>query len=133
MGTRSSISLYKDGIVKTIYCHWDGYLYHNGRILVTSYNTIERVEELLSFGDCSSLDDDLAKCEFYGRDRNEKNTHCREYQVGQIEKVKQITNDESQEYDYLFFNGGWYFIGYCDIDDGIDFENWTPLTLNLCK
>jgi hypothetical protein len=133
MGTRSSISLYKDGIVKTIYCHWDGYLSNNGRILVTSYNTIERVEELLSFGDCSSLDEDLSKCEFYGRDRKEKDTQCREYQVGKIEKVKQITNEEGQAYDYLFFNGGWYFIGYCDIDDGIDFEDWTPLTLNLCK
>jgi uncharacterized cysteine cluster protein YcgN (CxxCxxCC family) len=130
MGTRSSINFYKDGIVKTIYCHWDGYLSNNGKILLSSYNTIERVEELLSFGDCSSLDDDLTKCEFYGRDRNEKDSGCREYQVGQIENVKKIPIEEAQEYNYLFFDDGWYFTGYLGADD---FETWTILTPNMCK
>lgn len=45
----------KDGSVKTIYCHFDGYLTWVGRILLESYNTEDRVRELLSLGDISSL------------------------------------------------------------------------------
>ena len=45
----------KDGSVKTIYCHFDGYLTWVGRILLESYNTEDRVHELLSLGDISSL------------------------------------------------------------------------------
>lgn len=133
MGTRSSISLYKDGIVKTIYCHWDGYLANNGRILIESYNTLEKVEHLLSYGDCSSLEPEIEKCEFYARDRNETGSECREYNVGEITRAKNVPVTEEQEYNYLFFEDGWYFTGYCDVGDGIDFENWTPLSLNLCK
>ena len=38
MGTRSTIALeYADGTVHQVYCHWDGYLEHNGRILQEHY------------------------------------------------------------------------------------------------
>ena len=34
MGTRSTIALeYADGTVEQVYCHWDGYVSHNGLIL----------------------------------------------------------------------------------------------------
>lgn len=133
MATRSTISFYKEGIVKTIYCHWDGYLSHNGIILLQHYNTIEKIEELFSFGDCSSLDEEISKCEFYARDRNETGTECREYNVGSVTNVKQIEREESEEYDYLFYDNCWHFIGYSDVGDGIGFDEWTILTPNLCK
>lgn len=56
MSTNSSIRIKrKDGTQTGIYCHWDGYIEHNGVILQLAYNTAEKVEELLKLGDISSL------------------------------------------------------------------------------
>ena len=58
MSTRSRIGmLMPDGKVKSIYCHWDGYPEGVGRKLQKYYTTPEKVEELLSLGDISSLGD----------------------------------------------------------------------------
>jgi len=56
MGTRSRIGLALglDKIV-SVYCHYDGYIEHNGRKLVENYNTKELVEDLINGGDMSSL------------------------------------------------------------------------------
>jgi len=56
MGTRSRIGLAlgPDQIV-SVYCHYDGYIEHNGRKLVENYNTKELVEDLINGGDMSSL------------------------------------------------------------------------------
>lgn len=51
MSTRSLIAIKQtDGTVKSIYCHWDGYVSHNGRLLIEHYATPEAVEELLALG-----------------------------------------------------------------------------------
>jgi len=56
MGTRSAIGFVEyDGSVVGIYCHWDGYLEHNGRILVEHYNDTYKALELIELGDISSL------------------------------------------------------------------------------
>lgn len=57
MGTRSRIGLAlgPDQIV-SVYCHYDGYIQHNGRKLVELYNTQEFVETLIDGGDMSCLD-----------------------------------------------------------------------------
>jgi len=56
MGTRSRIglALATDHIV-SVYCHYDGYIQHNGRKLVENYNTQELVEDLINGGDMSCL------------------------------------------------------------------------------
>lgn len=56
MGTTSKIAIkHKDGSIDSIYCHWDGYLSHNGYILQNFYNTVEKVTKLIQLGDLSSL------------------------------------------------------------------------------
>lgn len=56
MGTRSDIIVRRtDGSWKRIYCHWDGYLEHNGKILFEHYNSQELAEALVAPGDLSSL------------------------------------------------------------------------------
>ncbi len=56
MGTRSDIIVEGgDGKFRRIYCHWDGYLSHNGRILFDHYTTQAKVEALVALGDLSSL------------------------------------------------------------------------------
>ena len=56
MGTRSRIGIeMPDHSVVSAYCHWDGYVEHNGRILVQHYQNREDVQELIDGGSMSSL------------------------------------------------------------------------------
>jgi hypothetical protein len=104
MGTRSTIALeYADGTVGQIYCHWDGYLDHNGMILYANYEDPFKVRELLDNGDMSSLDRTVEGCTFY-KDRGEvcpqtmfKN--CADY----------TDNHAYEEYEYILRkDGNWY-------------------------
>ena len=47
MSTRSSIAVKTADGIKSIYCHWDGYVDHNGRILKEFYSTDEKVNQLM--------------------------------------------------------------------------------------
>ena len=56
MATRSTIALeFADGTVEQIYCHWDGYLENNGRILYEHYSDPFKLRDLIDLGDISSL------------------------------------------------------------------------------
>ena len=54
MGTRSRIGVMHGDKVKSIYCHWDGYLAHNGAILQEHYDSA-KANHLVAMGDMSSL------------------------------------------------------------------------------
>jgi hypothetical protein len=56
MGTRSRIGIeLPDHTVVSVYCHWDGYVDHNGRVLVEHYMNRDSVKELIDGGSMSSL------------------------------------------------------------------------------
>ena len=55
MGTRSTIAIEKDGKVKAMYCHYDGYLEYNGKMLFDYYDSEEEAEALVNNGYASSL------------------------------------------------------------------------------
>ena len=56
MATRSTIALeFADGTVQQVYCHWDGYLENNGRILYEHYSDPFKLRDLIDLGDISSL------------------------------------------------------------------------------
>jgi hypothetical protein len=62
MGTRSDIIVHcTDGKWRRIYCHWDGYLEHNGRILFDHYTGQKKVEQLIALGDLSSLGQSIGR------------------------------------------------------------------------
>ena len=44
-----------DHSVVSVYCHWDGYPEHNGKILVEHYQNREDVQDLIDGGGISSL------------------------------------------------------------------------------
>ena len=112
MSTNSTINiLNEDGTVDSIYCHWDGYLEHNGKLLQEFYNTEAKVRELLAPGDLSTLgttvgskhdfeDRGVTSCKYYGRDRGELDVGMQNF-----ENVDCVKN--CQEYDYLFRDGSW--------------------------
>ena len=117
MATRSAIAVSHGGVIKAIYCHWDGYLEHNGRILLKHYNS-PKTNQLISMGDLSCLgreigeqqdfDDDSNSdwCKFYARDRGEDPAdwsvfHSREEYVSEM-------GAGGCDYFYLMDNGIWY-------------------------
>ena len=56
MSTRSVIGiLNEDATVTSIYSHYDGYPEHNGYFLKKYFDTTEKVQNLISNGDISSL------------------------------------------------------------------------------
>ena len=128
MATRSAIAI-KHGrnTIKSVYCHWDGYPEHNGRILEEYYTTPFIVNELINMGPISSLGATIGKkvefdatpeyiqndfemaisyqCVFYNRDRGE-NTSFRTFKT-EADFVEHYDN-VGAEYYYLFDNGVWY-------------------------
>ena len=124
MGTRSTIAIQnEDGTVTGIYCHWDGYLSYNGRILAENYTDEAKVRELIALGDISSLGAEIGtKHDFnvwpgvtnaYARDRGETDVDART-----CHNWRQFVSENGQEYDYLFTPGaGWQVRTYNGIYD----------------
>lgn len=118
MGTRSRIGIkLDDGMVKHIYCHWDGYISNNGDILFNHYKNKDKVMKLIDLGDISSLNKevDIPKgkthtfdnpCEdvtiAYGRDRKDTGVDPI------ITTEKKFWEDYIEEYGYLYDNGKWF-------------------------
>ena len=62
MATRSTIAkLGKNGIIKAVYCHSDGYLEHVGKVLNEHYKDKSKVDELLAHGDLSTLNQNIGE------------------------------------------------------------------------
>jgi len=69
MGTRSMIAIQnpysKD--VRAVYCHWDGYLEHNGSLLHKHYSNSSKVNNLIALGDISSLRPEIGEKHAFSR------------------------------------------------------------------
>ncbi len=66
MGTRSAIGIIGNESVRGIYCHWDGYIEHNGQILNRFYPTANLVNALIEQGDLSSLGSEIGTKHQFG-------------------------------------------------------------------
>lgn len=103
MSTRSTVSLLtKENTVKSIYVHWDGYLSHNGKILLSEYQNYEDVLRLVSYGSRSTLPK-LSELEPDG----ENDSSCTTYS-NIIQWHSRMINGDRQEYNYIFVFGCWY-------------------------
>jgi len=115
MATRSNIGiLNSDGTVDYIYCHFDGYLEYNGKILNEHYSEEGSVWGLMALGDLSILGPELGEkqdfegsrnknwCLAYGRDRGKKVEHKR------CSYEHYTKSEDLEEYIYLYTPGeGW--------------------------
>ena len=134
MGTRSRIGVMHGDKLKSVYCHWDGYLSHNGRILQDHYDSA-KANHLVSLGNISSLrpeigvvhpfstwDTDMSPAEyeaqfanmttFYGRDRGESGV---DFTVDQSYD-EFLSKDYDYEYYYIMNDGVWYVGVAYDVD-----------------
>jgi hypothetical protein len=146
MGTRSLIAVVHGNNYKTVYCHWDGYLSYNGRILQEHYDS-PKANNLVALGNISSLgpelgekhpfskfDTDMPDAEFenkygnmttfYGRDREEEGqefvTHTSK------EKLVEHFNKSWCEFAYIMQDGVWYVMFQGD-------DNFYLLSKELAK
>ena len=125
MATRSTIALeFADGTIGQVYCHWDGYLSHNGKILFENYSNPFILRDLIDLGGLSSLRPAIGTkhafsqfdvkaeevesfkkltenmCTFYGRDRGEGEsaaTYFKDYEHF-------LVDGQEEEYDYILRN-----------------------------
>ena len=117
MGTRSTIALeFADGTIGQVYCHWDGYLEHNGKILRDHYSDPFKLRDLIDLGDLSmhsgnfgTKHDFDSRVEgaftFYMRDHNEVDTEARYFTSYQ----DYLDNYQDEEYNYILRrDGNWY-------------------------
>jgi hypothetical protein len=129
MGTRSRIGVMHGNNVKSIYCHWDGYLGFNGEVLQEFYDSA-KANQLVALGDLSSLRAEIGEkhafskfdlpaeeveayealtenwCTFYGRDRGEADT---EWQVATtFDEFLEQCDQCGAEYYYIMRDGVWY-------------------------
>ena len=138
MGTRSTIALeYADGTVEQVYCHWDGYLAHNGQILLKHYSNPFILRDLIDLGDISSLKPTIGTkhafsqfelraeevagfklltenmTTFYGRDRGETGTSAKKF----ASYEDYLLNHQYEEYDYILRNDNGVAVWFvCDHD-----------------
>lgn len=113
MSTRSNIGVRNtDGTVEYIYCHFDGYPEHNGKILTENYTNINRVNELLKLGDLSVLGKFIGEkqdfdnrvrdyCLAYGRDRGETGVSS------STTTLENLLSNTTIDYVYIFDGDYW--------------------------
>ena len=130
MATRSNIAMKtKEGKIVSVYCHWDGYVANNGKILLENYTDIDKIEALVALGSISSLGEQIGDPQdfddrstqrddwtlFYSRDRGEQLS---------IQEYADIPSwiDDMEEYAYLW-NGKEWLVN----DHGAKDENGYPI------
>lgn len=100
MSTNSRIGYLENGLVKSIYCHWDGYPSWNGVVLHECYRDIDRVKELVDRkGYISVLKPTVRNTDFAG------------YPLEDETRLETVDNFKKDAFDYHYLfdaeNGGW--------------------------
>ena len=138
MSTHSRIGVMHGEKLKSVYCHWDGYLEHNGRILQDHYDS-SKANHLVALGAISSLKEQIGEkhpfsgydvtpnisyekygelygkmTTFYGRDRGESDV---DFTVDQS-YAEFLSKDYDCEYYYIMCDGAWY-VGVAYAVDGM--------------
>jgi len=107
MATRSRIAIENEsGIVKSIYCHFDGYIDGVGKVLFEHYDK-EKLEKLIELGDISSLGTSTEDTVAYCRDRGEDH-HSTDYLS--VEGLFELGFGSSVEYVYCLTKDGIWLV-----------------------
>lgn len=125
MATRSAIGIKHGDRIKSIYCHYDGYLEHLGTVLLAHYQDSIKVNKLISMGDMSSIGADIGEthdfgerseylpdgvavqCTFYNRDRGDENAGFRSFESE--EAFVEYYEGSGCDFYYLYDHGVWYY------------------------
>jgi len=131
MSTRSMIARrYEDGSFRAVYAHWDGYPEHNGRVLLSHYSNVDKLNSLLDEGDISVLRETVGEkhdfgetpglanknewTTFYGRDRGEEGIEACTFET--LDELTTAAKERWAVYVYVF-DGSWLFTNDGDLQD----------------
>jgi len=144
MGTRSRIGVMHGDNCKSVYCHWDGYLEHNGAILQAHYDSA-KANHLVALGDLSSLAQYINAaegsehsfenpvkdvCVFYGRDRGETGTEFKTDAT--FDAFFERADGCGAEWYYIMKDGVWY-VGNTYASDPVYCKKLVQLTEALAS
>lgn len=103
MSTSCTIAMQNaNGTISAIYVHWDGYPDGVGQTLLDSYNTAERIAELVSLGNVSSLGNTIASTRFYARDMGRTEQSAKIYTCNPAN-----VNWGQGDYNYIWLDNSW--------------------------
>lgn len=136
MATRSTIAMeFPNGTVEQVYCHFDGYLDHNGRILAEHYTDPVKIAELIVLGDLSSLKENIGEQHPFSAFEIDDNDPNRAAKLARIAEAKELNwskfygrdrgeantharkfrdikdfenNLQTEQYNYIFRKGEWF-------------------------
>ena len=104
MGTRSRVAVMHGTVCKSVYCHYDGYLEHTGRVLQENYDST-LANALIARGDNSGVQETIEEMNFYA-DRGEEDVS---WQVAHtFEEFLEQVESCFGEYYYVMRDGVWY-------------------------
>ena len=122
MGTRSRVGIMHGDVLKSVYCHYDGYLSCTGQILQQHYDSV-KTNALVARGDNSGIQEELEAVSFYS-DRGEDNVS---WQVAHsFEEFLDQVHNCGGEYYYVMRDGVWY-AGAVYATTGLIKEQLVPL------
>jgi hypothetical protein len=104
MGTRSRVGIMQGNVCKSVYCHYDGYLEHAGRVLQDHWDQ-DMVLELMELGDNSGIQVTLEEMNFY-KDRGE--TGVEAIRANTFKEFIDQVQGCCGEYYYVMRDGVWY-------------------------
>ena len=109
MATRSIIAKLDDKGIQAIYCHNDGYLSNNGKILDQHYANEVKVDNLIAQGDASSLKDTIEDTIFYHRDKGDCYEGVKAVNLyNENFLLEHAFESCDAEVVYMFAYGSWY-------------------------
>lgn len=104
MGTRSRVAVMHGQVLKSVYCHYNGYLDYTGEILNKHYDSVA-ANALIARGDNSGVKETLDEMNFYA-DRGEEGVS---WQVAHsFEEFLDQVHRSGCEYYYILQEGVWY-------------------------
>ena len=118
MGTRSTIAIeFADGTVSQVYCHWDGYLENNGKILAQHYMDPFKVRALVDLGGFSTLQETVEETADGAYTQRGEDLDVARYQNAD----EYFDTCSQEEYDYILrnVNGVAVWFVRCYATDGV--------------
>lgn len=115
MSTRSWIGIkQKDQSLNLVYCHYDGYIEHNGLLLQNHYQTVDKIKQLIKNGSIRILNETVESTEYF----DEQNF----IQYKSIDDLKQdmMTNEHLIVIEYFYYfdeEVNTWFVGKIKYDD----------------
>jgi hypothetical protein len=112
MSTRALISLQQKDNIQSIYCNSDGYIEHCGVMLNKYYNTLNKIKELISYGNLFCLGKQIGEAhdintpfehQFwhpkYDKTKSTPETWCKFYHRDEVEYIQlgKITGPEGRK------------------------------------